>query len=224
VVPPTPQAQEEPSTSGMGQDSAPATVVREFKAFGGRVIEADGKLSGPEDQPDFWEGEKFEVGAGSRGAGCCFSSAVSLCQWSIDDGGAGARADPSTSTPLPPPPQTPPPHARAPRPPPPPGLWQGGRAVLPPHPGGAGGRLRRHRGAHLRGRRDGLHQDVRALRVVCGGEGGGCRFSGGGCWFRSGGGALVWLARGCLWPMLRQPARRTGRLLACRLGKGPRDL
>lgn len=27
-----------------------------------QVIETDGKLSGPEDMPDFWEGENFEVG------------------------------------------------------------------------------------------------------------------------------------------------------------------
>lgn len=37
-------------------------VLREWRSLGGRVIEADGAIPGSqgEDQPDFWEGEKFE--------------------------------------------------------------------------------------------------------------------------------------------------------------------
>jgi hypothetical protein len=38
-------------------------VLREWRSLGGRVIEADGAIpsSAGEDQPDFWEGERFEA-------------------------------------------------------------------------------------------------------------------------------------------------------------------
>ncbi|GIL93145.1 hypothetical protein Vretimale_19374 [Volvox reticuliferus] len=37
------------------------TFTREFTANGARIIETDGKLSGPEDDKDFWEGENMET-------------------------------------------------------------------------------------------------------------------------------------------------------------------
>ena len=36
-------------------------MYREFKSLGSKVIETNQPLPGPEDEKDFWEGEKFDV-------------------------------------------------------------------------------------------------------------------------------------------------------------------
>lgn len=36
-------------------------VNREFQAFGSKVIETNQEFTGPENEPDFWEGEKFDT-------------------------------------------------------------------------------------------------------------------------------------------------------------------
>lgn len=35
-------------------------MTREFTALGSKVVESNMPFKGPEDQEDFWEGEKFE--------------------------------------------------------------------------------------------------------------------------------------------------------------------
>jgi hypothetical protein len=54
-----------------GQPLEPG-VVREYKAYGLRVIETNDNFRGPEDEADFWESEDFTVGmhAGLHGAMC----------------------------------------------------------------------------------------------------------------------------------------------------------
>jgi hypothetical protein len=36
-------------------------VTREFSALGSKVVESNVPFKGPEDEPDFWEGNQFEV-------------------------------------------------------------------------------------------------------------------------------------------------------------------
>jgi hypothetical protein len=50
--PPNPEAA---STSGAG------AAQREFRALGSRVVESNVAFQGPEDMPDMWEGENFDV-------------------------------------------------------------------------------------------------------------------------------------------------------------------
>ncbi|KXZ46262.1 hypothetical protein GPECTOR_45g132 [Gonium pectorale] len=51
-----------PSTSGSQPEASTpnASYTREFTAWGARIIESDGKLSGPEDEKDFWEGDNMD--------------------------------------------------------------------------------------------------------------------------------------------------------------------
>lgn len=57
-----PSQQPEASTSVPPEAAAPvAPVTREFRALGSKVVESNVSFTGPEDQQDFWEGEKFEV-------------------------------------------------------------------------------------------------------------------------------------------------------------------
>lgn len=44
------------------QPAQQGRVLREWRSLGARVVEADGAIPGSagEDQPDFWEGERFE--------------------------------------------------------------------------------------------------------------------------------------------------------------------
>ncbi|GLI65896.1 hypothetical protein VaNZ11_009540 [Volvox africanus] len=53
--------QDAATTSGTSPSSGSdkPTFTREFTANGARIIETDGKLSGPEDEKDFWEGENM---------------------------------------------------------------------------------------------------------------------------------------------------------------------
>ncbi|GLC39777.1 hypothetical protein PLESTF_000883700 [Pleodorina starrii] len=52
-----------PTTSGSPPSlgSEKPSFTREFTANGARIIETDGKLSGPEDEKDFWEGDNMET-------------------------------------------------------------------------------------------------------------------------------------------------------------------
>lgn len=59
------QQEEAPAQPSSTEPAGQPKVLREFRAFGGKVLETDEKLTGPEDQPDFWEGEKFDVSGGS---------------------------------------------------------------------------------------------------------------------------------------------------------------
>ncbi|KAG2454378.1 hypothetical protein HYH02_001401 [Chlamydomonas schloesseri] len=53
--------QGEASTITPPPSSDKPTVVREFTSHGARIIESDARLSGPEDQPDLFEGENMET-------------------------------------------------------------------------------------------------------------------------------------------------------------------
>eukprot|EP00878_Enallax_costatus_P018942 GHUV01019967.1.p1 GENE.GHUV01019967.1~~GHUV01019967.1.p1 ORF type:complete len:135 (+),score=25.84 GHUV01019967.1:157-561(+) len=55
--------QSEASTSApSSSDAAPQQpVTREFRALGSKVIETNVPFKGPEDQEDFWEGDKFDA-------------------------------------------------------------------------------------------------------------------------------------------------------------------
>lgn len=47
----------------MAASPAPADeplIRREFSSLGSKVIETNQSLAGPENEPDFWEGDKFE--------------------------------------------------------------------------------------------------------------------------------------------------------------------
>ena len=54
--PPTPPT---PSTSTPTNDEP--RYVREFNALGGKVVESNQAFGGPEDEADFWEGDKFSA-------------------------------------------------------------------------------------------------------------------------------------------------------------------
>jgi hypothetical protein len=60
------QQQQQPSPQEPASSSAaevPAEpVTREFSALGSKVVESNVVFKGPEDEPDFWEGNQFEVG------------------------------------------------------------------------------------------------------------------------------------------------------------------
>lgn len=60
------QAQPAASTSAPAPEQAP--VTREFTALGSKVVESNVAFKGPEDQQDFWEGEKFD---GEQVLGSC---------------------------------------------------------------------------------------------------------------------------------------------------------
>ncbi|GFR51601.1 hypothetical protein Agub_g14025, partial [Astrephomene gubernaculifera] len=62
AVEPKQQQGASPSTNGTAaaEDSKP-TFTREFTSYGARIVESDGKLTGPEDEKDFWEGENMET-------------------------------------------------------------------------------------------------------------------------------------------------------------------
>lgn len=60
-------------------------MTREFTALGSKVVESNVAFKGPEDQQDFWEGEKFD---GEQVSGSCTSSSCCgrlhrqvVCQW-----------------------------------------------------------------------------------------------------------------------------------------------
>ncbi|KAF8072878.1 hypothetical protein HT031_000538 [Scenedesmus sp. PABB004] len=54
-----------PAPGAEASTSAPAApeqaVTREFRALGSKVVETNAPFRGPEDAPDFWEGERFEA-------------------------------------------------------------------------------------------------------------------------------------------------------------------
>jgi hypothetical protein len=59
------QQQQQPSPQEAASSSAPEVpvqpVTREFSALGSKVVESNVPFKGPEDEPDFWEGNQFEV-------------------------------------------------------------------------------------------------------------------------------------------------------------------
>lgn len=57
-----PSASQEATTIGSNPAAADEPAfTREFTAFGSKVIESNKAFDGPESQPDFWEGEKFDA-------------------------------------------------------------------------------------------------------------------------------------------------------------------
>jgi hypothetical protein len=59
------QQQQQQSTQEAASSSAPEVpvqpVTREFSALGSKVVESNVPFKGPEDEPDFWEGNQFDV-------------------------------------------------------------------------------------------------------------------------------------------------------------------
>jgi hypothetical protein len=56
-----PNQQEEPSSVAPSTAQPQQPVTREFRAFGSKAVETNVPFKGPEDQEDFWEGEKFDA-------------------------------------------------------------------------------------------------------------------------------------------------------------------
>ncbi|KAF6266759.1 hypothetical protein COO60DRAFT_1473359 [Scenedesmus sp. NREL 46B-D3] len=58
------QQQQQPSSQEVASTSAAEVpvqpVTREFSALGSKVVESNVPFKGPEDEPDFWEGNQFE--------------------------------------------------------------------------------------------------------------------------------------------------------------------
>ncbi|KAG2487011.1 hypothetical protein HYH03_014382 [Edaphochlamys debaryana] len=53
--------QDAPAATPNSSEPAKPTYVREFDSWGARIVESDGRLTGPEDQKDPWEGENMEA-------------------------------------------------------------------------------------------------------------------------------------------------------------------
>jgi hypothetical protein len=59
------QAQQQSTSQEAASSSAAEVpvqpVTREFSALGSKVVESNVPFKGPEDEPDFWEGNQFDV-------------------------------------------------------------------------------------------------------------------------------------------------------------------
>lgn len=70
-----------PAPAAAPSSSAPEVpvqpVTREFNALGSKVVESNVAFKGPEDEPDFWEGNQFEVSTPTR----CVNAGIMCCVW-----------------------------------------------------------------------------------------------------------------------------------------------